>query len=948
MPEKIITTTSADDSVSQDMHTRIDDIVFGVSRGDDGVTIESVDHAWFDALSPEQKSVVGENIRLLSHLNGHKGADLRHLVAEGESAEAVFMRGLLEWSSTLGTGSGVDTEVPAQMTPESLKGVSAVALYERLSFLDKNPNTTQETYLVDLQQECARILDVQSNKWIDLIDPLFNNPTVIEDLICELGFVPEEIFTKKKFKSVEPQKIIQCINTLRTLEGGELIHEARRERARIINHLFMSRRAEPLRVKDRAHILLDSNGISITFSGFYSHLPYGLIDDATITEFERGNWLDADSVTELKVQRAKTNNERGTVGVIQQNQDGQFLTRVGCAENTFFEYVKKTGPASVARSVVENGWILPDGIIEQAQSKEECVLIMQLAEEMTSLISGYIYTKESVELSGYSANRVATDSYEVESKILNSPNYYNIVKLVHHFLSHTGQTSEADRYAVFRGQYKKSKEGDQHSFVGVMHDAVLARVLINEKKHIPPHVRGVFERMPMFDRASYDGLESALRIFHSFSNSLESLRKDMYVSDSIENCLHFVLNNVSEKYAVANSLYDKVRQSPSDSDSTNALIALFEQAKEEYSTFLYKNILSQRHFEEKFSPEVQTTDVVFDDAFIVGARKICPTGFDEAVSNQGVTARMVSLEYRLNDPSQTIPFHIEESCLDALRIDRDRPLINIIGGCKHLDGVVNPLQIFGDTVGRVAHAHKANVGVPGTQSGIGTVFGQLNIEYGRQYGHLAHADRAHFFAINPGGSVYFPGNRFVAEGDGSVYANTPVDTLVTPIPAEWNKRGLDKYTSKYITHIAYMEALYHRMSVGQKQVLVVGNGGLYSIMEINEALKRNAGLVLVSDTGRFAEVASALVPHIDSILSATSPDKAILEILKSQMGVETLQEFLKKDFGSQELAENDDYKVYRDFFITFLKLAKEKMSHIIATDLQGLEQTLETTLSQGR
>ena len=110
-------------------------------------------------------------------------------------------------------------------------------------------------------------------------------------------------------------------------------------------------------------------------------------------------------------------------------------------------------------------------------------------------------------------------------------------------------------------------------------------------------------------------------------------------------------------------------------------------------------------------------------------------------------------------------------------------------------------------------------------------------------------------------------------------------------------------------------------------------------------MKRDAKVILLNDSGRFAEAASLLIPHLSKILGSANKDKEILEILKKNMDRKTFEEFCKKDFGTEETPENDDYKVYRDYFARFLKLAKEKSENVKTVTLNSLEAELEKSVA---
>lgn len=256
----------------------------------------------------------------------------------------------------------------------------------------------------------------------------------------------------------------------------------------------------------------------------------------------------------------------------------------------------------------------------------------------------------------------------------------------------------------------------------------------------------------------------------------------------------------------------------------------------------------------------------------------------------------------------------------------------------------HPLNKMSLAVLRVAHEAKANVGIPGTQSGIGTFFGREAVHYRNQFGHLPKAEQAHVFAVSPGGNVHYPGSPYSNQAaQEERFAITPVDSIITPFPADWGLKGKDKLSSRYLDHIAYMESLYERMSQDRERVMVVGNGGLYSIMEINESLKRGFELFLVKDSGRFAEVASAIFEQMDKF-DENAPEKvinaAILDIARTSLGADVFEEWVKKDFGREVRAQTDDAEVYRMYFHSFLKAARGRKNQVHVTTIETLERDL--------
>jgi len=254
----------------------------------------------------------------------------------------------------------------------------------------------------------------------------------------------------------------------------------------------------------------------------------------------------------------------------------------------------------------------------------------------------------------------------------------------------------------------------------------------------------------------------------------------------------------------------------------------------------------------------------------------------------------------------------------------------------------------------VAQKYKANVGVPGTQSGTGIAFGHANIKHRQETAHLHENEKAHLFAINPGGNTYVPGNKYCEKGPKEeVFAAAPVDQIITPFSGDWELTGKVKYKSSYINHIAYMEALYQRIGANQLKIIATGDGGLYSIMEINKSLMRDFDIFLVKDLGRLAEVIAAIIENldqfdltggIDELIKNKKINKQILETIEI-IDKEDATEFKKKNFGSNESPENEDYEVFRHFFFEFLKIAKKKKGNIKITTLKDFEKDLDEYLA---
>lgn len=425
-----------------------------------------------------------------------------------------------------------------------------------------------------------------------------------------------------------------------------------------------------------------------------------------------------------------------------------------------------------------------------------------------------------------------------------------------------------------------------------------------------------------------------------------------------EHVVHFLLQNSSQEYyRTANDLLaHALRNNRTHQDQgilenqyAREFLDIAEKALDEYRQFLYNTIGTQTNFIESFMPEAVPKDIEFGPAFYEATKELCTEngGIDERLSRQESRVRVVQMNYKKADPTSTIPFHIEEQVLDLARLDRRRPFIDVVGGCGRVGSErEDPLRLMSQAVMRAAHKSKANIAVPGTQSGIGTYFGEENVRYLRETEHLPFREKAHMFAVSPGGEVAFPGNPFLdPKNTSSTFALTPVDQIITPFNAGWDLPAKEKRNAPYREHVVYMESLFARMSAGERRVVVVGNGGLFTAMEINEAFKHGFPLFLISDSGRLASVLSRIIESkmaygkIWSDADLVDMYREVMDVL-AHLPSPMAEEFMRKDFGRQEMPETEDYALYREVFYGLLRTILRDCRRTRSVFLEDLEEHL--------
>ncbi len=977
-------------------------------------------------LTQKQWDTAERNTHFLHLLNGHRGQDLRTLAVNGKSPEAQFLSYVLSWSKEAAEQRSISLlGLASEIAPPHL-GVELdeEQLYERICLYEKYPETNRAEFVEEQSQRTAEALGIEGEnvRWMDMIDTAFSSKSAIATtraLLERVGSIPTELMNKRKFRGVRGENVAAVLGALSEMESTEetnmtralgeashnrrerkllldearkareLMEQARHERAKVLNYFFIGRNAEQLRRKDVKNIALDSNGLFIQLRGFQSHIPYGLITPDMFSALQDGGWIDEIMARETALRKAQENTELAAQTDAKQEQLLHFA-RVLKSEGTpeeltrRFSRVLRENPEEFGKLLVQNNLILPDVLITEltAQGAGGVSDLMRTAEAVGSMVTGEKFSQEKNRVTPYDVLHRTEDAYTAQVKVLNHPDYYNVPKIARMALGTIPESNPQEQFLAFRGRYRRTREGDQHSFIETVHEGKVARVLVNEDKHLN-RVRKEYNRLPLFEKARYTELEGALQSYTYFKNQIDTLRdlesyrdkrsgriaySDTYTA--IESCLQFLLNNVTMFYRKAEGEWNKYfevinsstlediqanRGNPQILKELQSLIAIFDSADKKYAQFLYSTVGSETNFIETFVPDVEKKDIQFGDAFLEKARIQCaPDGYDEALCQYDGTSRIIQVHYKAGDPSETIPYATEETVVNRLGIPRGRPLINIIGGARQTtteEGGAN--DIFSQAVMKAAHEHKANVGVPGTQSGIGTLFGRRSLEYTTQMEHLPDRDKVHLFSVNPGGNLFYPGNPFL-EGtpQNEIFALSPVPSIITPFKAKWELKGRERYESPYRLHVAYIEALYRRMSDPRDRLMVVGNGGLYALFEVNASIDNNFKLFLVRNTGRFADVASLFNERLyqqdlnPRVLSNEEFSKRVIERVKSRLPADVAQEFFEKDFGFEVVPENENYEVYRHFFREYMmRVTKGYYTEIRSFDLERLEEMLTSYFS---
>jgi hypothetical protein len=927
----------------------------------------------------ENLPAVLQNLKLIHNTLGHQGAALRRVIEHSSTPEAHHLQTIYK-VITSASREGTMDENPLGIIPDVLATVTdADDMYERLLFVQREPELQAAEYTEMLLHKTAAALGLpETASWSDIAGQFFSNPENLEKVLKNIGFIPQVVFSESAFKDLDQQAVGAFMTRLRKLEESSRAGDVdyRYERTRLTRAFVVHGRFGGGGKKRSNSAALDASGVRLDGPEFHAHIPFGLLTPDVIQTLGQQSLLSEQEILEANLRQANENTRLTSIDELDRKQLRAFAVEIGYdtkelkPEQIAEQLVKN--PDEFAKTVVNKKLVIPDQVIDCLARDNQPAKIFALtrfAEAVAATLTSERLTRQPGLFSGYSLLHEHEAEYESRKALLHDPVYYNVVKTVQRVLEHPLVPQPENQFLVFRGNYRVSK-GDQHAFFEVVHQGNVARVPISEH-YVRRDQLPTWEALPVYEREDYEKLERVLRAYDYYSTTVKNLeklclteaqdRKKAWSKRVFDLCLTaqaFVLMHATEYHKDVGRLVATL-QSQADSPEVmqgtlQDMLVLLRKAQKKYADFLYQNTGSSKDFSEKFSPQISVYNLKFGPKFVEGAEESCPDGFDRELSGTDTEVRVVVVRSAPEDPTGLIPYYVEESAWEALRLDRKRPLINVIGGCRYVadlpDTDQHPQNRFALSVLKVAHTFKANVAIPATQSGTGIFFGRQAVNYRNQFGHLPKADVAHVFAVAPGGSTVFPGSELLlTEPIDHRFAITSVDALVLPFEAGFHKKGLDRLTSPHHDFIAYMESCYDRLAADQPRINVVGNGGLYSILELIGATRHGFKTMLLRDTGRFAEVMSMLFENRDTLPingSAEELDIAILDLARDQLSPETVKEWCDKDFGHQTVAENDNATVYRLFFHEFLKLAVKEPESIQISTLEDLEKDLTASLTK--
>lgn len=920
---------------------------------------------------PEDMSAEAASVLQLLHMmNGQRGQALRIVAQRGKNELARFLCALYDWSNRMISGEGTMAELEVYKIPDSVRPLLMMselnesALISRITIADHFQDVTEMTFEKKRREAIETIVGTQG----------VMDKKTIQSLLSTIGEIPVDLVTVQNIKQIE--------SVLRSLEKESSVGVlAKHERSRILLSLFDSGIATKLRDKNQKqrNVRLDSRGLFIQFNDVNSHVPPAMISDASLEVLEHEGWITKQEVCEVRVSRAAAN-------VLVHEHE-----RCVCEQTNLFvsDFFEKTGrrfddeyisgvvfrdPEAFATLIHQHGLLLPDEVINQMlqiNPHTGYVALLTIAQTISSLLTSETFFHDYHTLQPLHRNKLQ-DEYRVQRALLRSPEYYVASKITTILLAQQMESAPEDKFLLFKGRY--GKEG--HHFLEAIDGTRLARVLFEDDTN------SLASHVPLLEQSIYERLEAKLRAFNAARLTFQRISTAVGEATRSDVLDQAVLNRIPRAdieavltflhtslpfhfFERADRLYRVIVEGKVDDSETRQvwvdLLMIMHDALAHYEPEVY-NQLDEDPVVDRVM--IQPLTITFGTAFLELVKQVKPAAFfDEDICLHAVPIRAAAL-IEQGATHRSIPYFLEQAALDAIRLDRDRPLINFIGGAKYKETDPTASQLVAHIVMEVAHMHRANVCVPGTQSGVGIAFGKENMLYRQQFQHLPLRDQAHVFSVISGRDVLFPGNPYADNPGDELYGVNCVDIIFTKHSAEWLRVGDEKRESPYREQIRHMESVYKRTCAGksvdpaQPRIAIVEEGGLYSIWELQEIIDDDFDILLIQGSGRFADVAAHILQNGSSFSDWSNVEAAsafVLEMLDSAvdhpyMSREMIERFKETQFGltagleTAQGTQKEDYQIYREAFCLFMSRAQSRRDRIHVTTIETLGVDLEKLL----
>ncbi len=879
----------------------------------------------------------------------------------------------------------------------SIQEATHTAITTVVELDERKPLSSEELYQQLIGEDFEQIKTIagkpKADKWIDLVAPVFTQGKAI-DVLNHAGFIPYQLYTSNTFrKNVQFSHLSGLHRQLRDREervDGVALERTLHARAQLLCHVFLQEKAEGIGGK----VTLDTNGLWVNLEDrrkkskepdrLVGHIPYSYIDEPVIQALLQQERIQESDALELRLRHAEATNDVAAMEALEWEKVMLFLKLSGLGERERFKGQSKE---KILDELIFEVLIGYDFELKKAHKENIHLYIPFLAVrhslnrqniESVYKLKNILYAAESIQTyiareprthegyESYNLSDSATKSYEARKSILQDPRNYDAPRLVG-FLLETKDALEihnSPKFNMFRGTISE-REGRSSSFIEmIIEGGSICRVLLDPEKQLTARQQELFSELPVLNKDEYELFETLGNTYAHHSQLARNLhiydgpRFDYMMPDELRQLFlksmaemnAFLLMEDPSYYARAIIIYNEFLEGHSYFPSYE-FFSICDNAVEKFGERLFNPVHTSETL-QRYTVDIQRHKVTFDDAFV----NEFPDRFKEKswTWDASLCAELRELNYSItvvDAGDRAIPYAMEAKAIRSLRLLQDRPLISVIGGCRDMpnEGTTkSAVEEMCEGIMQAADTLTANVVPPGTQSGIGISLGKVSVAYNQQTADRSPAKKARFFAVSPGGETYYPGNAQMAdasEDDAMVYAIGPFDSILTPFEAGWDWKDDRKRDAPYFQHVEYAEAIYQRVSAGQPRVTVVGNGGLFTVVEAAAALKNHASILLIADTGRFADLAIALETHRAELsdIDKKAWEQKVLDVILSDIPTHSTKALVSA-FG--EAAPTAEQQLYRDKVFEYFRLGKGEDIRI--GGVTTVEQDIEKIVMEKR
>ncbi len=913
-------------------------------------------------------------------------------------------------------------------------------IYETILLENKYPENRKQEKFWDqmfqtINQEIKKrnISNQNFSKWINLINITFKEKAeqMLDLFLDEFGFLPEELYTKLAFNNLGFDTIANFYTILRKKEdqlkkkkGNYIkITQIRNMRSIFLKYMFLNKKGKKNKIipgicevannKSMLQISPDINWVWIKIfkwkKAIVSHLPYAYCDDNLINYWLENQWINKNNFLEIKRQKSLETKDYYTANLYEQKQIESLFSTLSNKKSITLEekssYIAKIileNPTKIGKILSEKKLILPSSIIKSIlksnnfDRKELLYKLFLLAESITSNMSyEVLFDKQEMSYTYELAYRSRNARQKRMKYLNNDPRYYNILLIIQEILANNiTKNSIEENFMIFYGKYSTRKQNQV--FLEVMHNNKSSRILIWEEKHLPKNLRKSLAKIPSLNQSEFENLELLIRSLGLTTESVDIIKNNIpYIKKSnwnlanlfentiktVQDVIMFVLNYLPQEYQEFIDIVNRLNWLSSIKDDD---IIKFKQTVENFISIIEKLLVKiQNNISEyvhKWDKEnyidfhIKSSELEFNQDFL---EKIKEAGlknyqYSEVLAKSGKSIKIAHINAM---ETNSINYMAESKAINELQLQEKKPLIVISGWCKNTSKKeMESFQKLNAIIIKVGDKKKANISIPCTQSGIGTSLSKWYINYQDLTVWINETEKMRMFAIAPALSIFIDNNK-ISE---NVYAPSTVDQIFLPCSADWDIKSEWIKKAGYFQFIAGAESIYNRLDKQKKRVHIVWNGGLFTIAEVNEAMKNWAQVLLVKWSGRFADIASIGIEHIwelYSILDDRNSLKTIWdyhnyyhqmkEIIKKYAKEDDYQEWLTKDWWedielednveNQEIESFEQYFqvvwnqnginhkhiLYRQYFENFFNLSLNSYNLPIVSGIDDLEGNLD-------